>query len=55
MIISEDIDANLYLSARNLPHVEVVDVDATNPVDLVAFEKVVMTVSALKKFEELLA
>jgi len=38
-----------------LPHVEVVDVDATNPVDLVAFEKVVMTVSALKKFEELLA
>jgi large subunit ribosomal protein L4 len=55
LIISEDIDANLYLSARNLPHVEVVDVDATNPVDLVAFEKVVMTVSALKKFEELLA
>lgn len=55
LIVSEDVDANLYLSARNLPHVEVVDVDATNPVDLVAFEKVVMTVSALKKFEELLA
>ena len=55
LIVSEDVDVNLYLSARNLPHVEVVDVDATNPVDLVAFEKVVMTVSALKKFEELLA
>lgn len=55
LIVSEDVDSNLYLSARNLPHVEVVDVDAINPVNLVAFEKVVMTVSALKKFEELLA
>lgn len=55
LIISEEVDPNLYLSARNVPHVDVCDVDAMNPVDLVAFEKVVMTVSALKKVEEVLA
>lgn len=55
LFVSEEVDANLFLSARNVPHVEVCDVDAINPVNLVAFEKVVMTVSALKKVEEVLA
>jgi len=54
LIISESIDENLYLAARNLPHVDVRDVLGADPVSLIAFEKVLMTVSALKKFEELL-
>lgn len=55
LIVSEGVDTNLYLSARNLPHVSVSDVQATDPVSLVAHEKVVITVEALKKFEEMLA
>jgi len=54
LIISETIDENLYLAARNLPHVDVRDVLGADPVSLIAFEKVLVTVPALKKFEELL-
>jgi len=54
LIISESIDENLYLAARNLPHVDVRDVLGADPVSLIAFEKVLVTVPALKKFEELL-
>ncbi|WP_017429475.1 50S ribosomal protein L4 [Vreelandella jeotgali] len=55
LIITEDIDEKLYLAARNLPHVDVVDVAAADPVSLVAFDKVLVTVSALRQFEEKLA
>ncbi|WP_447554943.1 50S ribosomal protein L4 [Vreelandella sp. EE22] len=55
LIITEEIDETLYLAARNLPHVNVVDVAAADPVSLVAFDKVLVTVSALRKFEEKLA
>lgn len=55
LIVTEDIDEKLYLAARNLPHVDVVDVAAADPVSLVAFDKVLITVSALRKFEEKLA
>lgn len=54
LIVSEEVDQNLYLSARNLKHVDVRDVQGVDPVSLVAFEKVMVTVPALKKFEELL-
>ncbi|MFG6665570.1 50S ribosomal protein L4 [Halomonas sp. HNIBRBA4712] len=55
LIVTEEIDETLYLAARNLPHVSVVDVAAADPVSLVAFDKVLITVSALRKFEEKLA
>jgi large subunit ribosomal protein L4 len=55
LIVSEDIADNLYLSARNLPNVDVCDVSAANPVSLVRFDKVLITVAAVKKFEEVLA
>jgi large subunit ribosomal protein L4 len=55
LIVSEGVDQNLYLAARNLPHVDVRDVQGTDPVSLIAFDKVLVTVSAVKKFEELLA
>lgn len=55
LIISEEVSENLYLAARNLHKVEVRDVQGLDPVSLIRFEKVVVTVSALKKIEEALA
>ena len=54
LIISENVEQNLYLATRNLPHVDVRDVQASDPVSLIAYDKVLMTVSAVKKFEEML-
>jgi large subunit ribosomal protein L4 len=42
------------IAARNIPHVDVRDVQASDPVSLIAYDKVLMTVSAVKKFEEML-
>jgi len=52
LIVTEEIDEKLYLAARNIPNVDVVDAAAADPVSLIAFDKVLMTVSALRKFEE---
>lgn len=54
LIVAEEVTKNLYLAARNLPKVDVRDVQGIDPVSLVRFEKVLVTVSALKKVEELL-
>jgi large subunit ribosomal protein L4 len=54
LIVSDEVDQNLYLAARNIPHVDVRDVNGVDPVSLVAFEKVLVTVPALRKFEEML-
>ena len=55
LIVTEDPDDNLYLSARNLPKVAVCDVASADPVSLVGFEKVLMTSAALKQMEERLS
>ncbi|WP_148255278.1 50S ribosomal protein L4 [Aidingimonas lacisalsi] len=55
LIVTEEVDEKLYLAARNIPNVDVVDVAAADPVSLVAFDKVLVTVSALRQFEEKLA
>lgn len=55
LIIASEVDQNLYLAARNLHQVDVRDVDGVDPVSLVAFDKVMVTVEAVKKFEEALA
>jgi len=52
LIVVEATDQKLALAARNLPHVEVIEVPALNPVSLVAYEKVLMTVGAVKLIEE---
>lgn len=52
LIISEDIDEKLYLAARNVPHVGVTEASAIDPVSLIVFEKVLVTVQALKQLEE---
>lgn len=55
LIVAAEVSENLFLSARNLPQVGVVDVQAADPVSLIAYDKVIVTVDALKKIEELLA
>jgi large subunit ribosomal protein L4 len=55
LIVAEDVAENLYLAARNLHTVDVLDVSGLDPVSLIGFEKVLMTVPALKKIEEMLA
>jgi|TARA_B110000879_G_scaffold93464_1_gene127945 large subunit ribosomal protein L4 len=55
LIISEQVEKNLYLAARNLHKVDVLDVAGVDPVSLIGFENVLITVSALKKVEEMLA
>jgi large subunit ribosomal protein L4 len=55
LIVADEVDRNLYLSARNVPNVDVRDVAGIDPVSLVGYEKVLVTVPALKKFDEVLA
>lgn len=55
LIITHDLDDNLYLSSRNLPNALVLDVAEADPVSLIRFPRVVLTVGAVKKFEEVLA
>jgi large subunit ribosomal protein L4 len=52
LIIVEGIDEKLFLGARNLPHVEVLPVAMLNPLSLVSYDKVLMTVGAVKLIEE---
>lgn len=52
LIVSETDDINLYLAARNLRSVDVTDAATLNPVDLVNFDKVLITVDSLKRIEE---
>lgn len=51
LIVTDAVDENLYLAARNLPHVEVIDTSAVDPVSLIGFDKVLMSVPAAKKLE----
>jgi len=52
LIVTETGDEKLYLSARNLPYVEVCDVAGMNPVNLLRSEHVVVTVGAIRAIEE---
>ena len=52
LIITETGDEKLYLSARNIPHLEVTDVAGMNPVNLVRYDHVVVTVGAVRAIEE---
>ena len=55
LIVSNQVQKNLYLAARNLHKVDALDVSGLDPVSLIGFEKVLITVSALKKVEEMLS
>jgi large subunit ribosomal protein L4 len=52
LIVVEATDEKLFLAARNLPHVEVIEASALNPLSLARHAKVLMTVGAVKMLEE---
>jgi len=54
MIITDNLDENLYLSSRNLPNICVIKPGQTDPVSLIRFHNVLMTKGAVQKIEELL-
>ncbi len=56
LIVTENVDENLYLATRNIPNVALLDANATamDPVTLVRADKVVITEAAIKELEELL-
>ncbi|EOX3447105.1 50S ribosomal protein L4 [Vibrio paracholerae] len=55
LIVTGEVDENLFLAARNLYKVDVRDVTGIDPVSLIAFDKVLMTAAAVKQVEEMLA
>jgi large subunit ribosomal protein L4 len=55
LVITDNVDENLYLSSRNLHDVLVVEPGAADPVSLLKFEKTVMTKAAMAKIQEMLA
>ena len=55
LILNEAFDEKLFLAARNLPNVGICDVAAIDPVVLIRFDKVLVTLPALKLIEERLS
>jgi large subunit ribosomal protein L4 len=52
LIVASEVDTNLYLSVRNVPHIGICDVEALDPLSLIGFEKVIMTTEAAQKIVE---
>ena len=52
LIVTPEVEGNLFLATRNIPGVYALDVAGLDPVSLVAADKVIMTVDAVKKIEE---
>ncbi len=52
LVITKELDENLYLSSRNLPNVLVIDATQADPYSLVRFDKIVVTRDAVKQLEE---
>ena len=55
LVITDNVDENLYLASRNLPHVLVLEPRHADPVSLVQFSKVLITRPALARVQEMLA
>ena len=55
LVITDSLDDNLLLAARNLPNILVVEPQEADPVSLIRFPKVIMTKAAVTKMEEMLA
>ena len=51
LIVTNEVDENLYLAARNIPYVSVLGSTEIDPVSLIAFDKVIMSVAAAKEIE----
>ena len=54
LVITDNMDENLYLSSRNLHNILVLEVNETDPISLVRFKNVLLTKGAVAKMEEML-
>jgi large subunit ribosomal protein L4 len=54
LLVTDQVDENMFLSSRNLPNVLVLEAKEVDPVSLVRFENVLLTKGALAQFEEML-
>lgn len=54
LVITDDLDENMFLASRNLPNVLVLEVNEADPVSLIRFPKVLITKGAVAKLEEIL-
>ena len=55
LIVTEELNENLYLGVRNIPKVDVIDTNEIDPYSLIGFEKVLITQAAVEKVEEWLS
>ena len=55
LVLTDGLDSAVYLAARNLPHVQVMDIAIVDPVSLISPEKVLIDEAALKRLEERLS
>ena len=55
LVVTDQVDENVFLSSRNLPDVLVLEAKEVDPVSLVRFQNVLLTKGALTQFEEMLA
>ena len=55
MIITDKIDKNLYLSARNIPRLKVIEASQADPYNLLRYEKILVTAEGMKRIEELMS
>ena len=55
LIVLDEINENIYLASRNIPHVAVVEVKNVDPVSLLKFDSTLITTNCLKQFEEILS
>lgn len=55
LLLVDDVQDALYLASRNLPNIQLIDVDGVNPVSLIRHNSIIATSAALKKLEERLA
>jgi large subunit ribosomal protein L4 len=54
LIITDNVDENIYLATRNLPHVAVVEPRYADPLSLIHYKNVIITKSAVAQLEEML-
>ncbi|MCP4299843.1 MAG: 50S ribosomal protein L4, partial [Gammaproteobacteria bacterium] len=55
LVLTDGLDSAVYLAARNIPNVQVMDIAIVDPVSLIRQENVVIDEAALKKLEERLS
>jgi large subunit ribosomal protein L4 len=55
LLLTDGLDSAVYLAARNIPNIQVMDISIVDPVSLLQQEKVVIDEAALKKLEERLS